>query len=103
MKMDYERGLITNPTFKPYFDWKFYGVSVKSLTEQMCYEIMKEAQKELEALDVKYPKAHNQVLVKSTLDDLWKPYKGYESDCYQYSYLIGIEAEITNILMMKRG
>ena len=102
-KLDYESGAMANPVYKPYFRWKFYGAPVESLTKQMCYEIMKEAQKELEALDSKYPKAHNQVLVKSTQDDVWKPYKGYGSDCFLYSYLIGIEAEITNILIMKRG
>jgi hypothetical protein len=25
MKMDYENGAISNPTFKPYFEWKFYN------------------------------------------------------------------------------
>lgn len=64
---------------------------------------MKEAQRELEELDIKYPDAHNQLLEESTVDDVWKPYKGYKSDCYLYSYLIGIENEITNILIMKWG
>ena len=31
MKMDSERGLITNPIFKPYFDWKLYGASISLL------------------------------------------------------------------------
>ena len=101
MKMDYERGLIPNPTFKPYFDWKFYGASIMLLTKQICYDIMKEAQKELEALDTRHPKAHEQVLVEPTLHDVWKPYRGYESDCYLYSYLVGIECEVTNRLMTK--
>ncbi len=103
MKMDYERGVITNPSFKPYYDWKFYGTPIKSLTKQMCYNIMKEAQKELEELDRKHPTAHEQVLLESTIDDVWKPYKGYGEDCYLYSYLIGIEYEITNLLIMKWG
>jgi len=99
MKMDYERGVISNPTFKPYFEWKFHNAPIKSLTRQMCYTIMKEAQKELEALDNKHPRAHEQILVEPTLDDVWKPYKGYESDCFLYSYLIAIENEITNIMI----
>lgn len=101
MKVDYERGVITNPAFKPYYDWKLYGASIKSLTRQMCYDIMKEAQKELDALDEKHPGAHSQVLTEPTLDDVWKPYRGYEEDCFLYSYLIGIESEITNIMMSK--
>ena len=103
MKKGYEDGVITNSVFKPYFQWKFYGAPVKSLTKQICYQIMKEAQKELEELDIKHPGAHEQVLVEPTLDDVWKPYKGYGDDCYLYSYLIGIESEITNILLMKWG
>lgn len=99
MKKDYERGVISNPTFKSYFEWKFYNAPIKSLTRQMCYTIMKEAQKELEALDNKHPRAHEQILVKPTLDDVWKPYKGYESDFFLYSYLIAIENEITNIMI----
>lgn len=102
MKKDYEGGVITNPIFKPYFEWKFYNAPIKSLTRQMCYTIMKTAQNELEALDLKHPNAHEQILVEPTLDDVWKPYKGYESDCYLYSYLIGIECEITNIMMMNQ-
>ena len=102
MKQDYESGLITNSTFKPFFDWKFYGASVKSLTKQKCYQIMKEAQKELEELDTKHPEAHKQLLEEPTIDDVWKPYKGYGEDCYLYSYLIGVEAEITSI-MLKQG
>ena len=103
MKRDYEDGVITNPIYKPYFEWKFYGASVESLTKQMCYDIMKEAQRELEELDAKHPTAHDKILVEPTLDDVWKPYKGYGEDCYLYSYLIGIEAEITNILIIKWG
>jgi hypothetical protein len=100
MKKDYEGGVITNPTFKPYFDWKFYNAPIKSLTREMCFTIMKEAQNELEALDLKHhPTAHEQVLAESTLDDVWKPYKGYGKDCYLYSYMIGIECEITNIMI----
>ena len=30
MKMDYERGIISNTTFKPYFEWKFYNAPIKS-------------------------------------------------------------------------
>ncbi len=101
MKMDYERGVITNPTFKPYFEWKFFNAPIKSLTNIMCYAMMKEAQKELDALDAKHPKAHEHVLLEPTIDDVWKPYRGYETDCYLYSYLIGIESEITNIMMTK--
>jgi hypothetical protein len=103
MKRDYEDGVITNSIYKPYFEWKFYGASVESLTKQMCYDIMKEAQRELEELDSKHPTAHEQILVEPTLDDVWKQYRGYGKDCYLYSYLIGIEAEITHILVMKWG
>ena len=103
MKEDYERGLITNPTFKPYFEWKFYGASVKLMDKQMCYKIMMEAQRELEELDSKHPGAHDQILVEPTVDDVWRQYKGYGEDCYLYSYLIGVEAEITNILLMIYG
>ena len=103
MKQDYESGLITNPVFKPYFQWKFYGAPVETLTKQVCFRIMKEAQKELEELDTRHPKAYEQILVEPTLDDVWKQYKGYGADCYLYSYLIGVEAEITNILVMKWG
>ena len=102
MKKDYENGIITNPIFKPYYEWKFYGASIKLLTKHLCYQIIKEAQKELEELDNKHPEAHNQILVEPSIDDVWKPYKGYESDCYLYSYLIGIESEITNIMMMNQ-
>lgn len=103
MRIDYERGFITNPIFKPYFEWKFNDTPINSLTKQLCYQIMKEAQRELEDLDDKHPGAHDQVLAEPTLDDVWKPYRGYGEDCYLYSYLIGIESEITNILMMKWG
>ena len=103
MKSDYENGVITNPIFKFYFDWKFYNAPIKLLTKQLCYQIMEEAQKELDALDTKHPKAHEQLLDEPTLDDVWKPYKGYGEDCYLYSYLIGIESEITNIMIMKYG
>lgn len=99
MKVDYERGVISNPTFKPYFDWKFYGAPIKSLTRQMCYDIMKEAQRELNIIDERHPDAHSQVLAKPTEDDIWKPYRGYEEDCFLYSYLICIESEITNIMI----
>lgn len=54
MKKDYEDGVITNPTYKLYFEWKFYGSPINSLTKQMCYDIMKEAQRELEELDTKH-------------------------------------------------
>ena len=100
MKQDFECGAIANPVYKPYFEWKFYNAPIKSLTRQMCYTIMKTAQNELEAQDLKHPNAHEQILVEPTLDDVWKPYKGYESDCFLYSYLISIENEITNILMI---
>ena len=99
MKSDYEGGVITNPIFKPYFDWKFYGKPIKELTGEICYNIIKEAQKELEALEMKHPQGHEQI-VEATLDDVWKSYKGYGEDCYLYSYLIGIENEITNIMMI---
>ena len=101
MKQDYEGGVIANPVYEPYFQWKFYGASVETLTKQLCYQIMNEAQRELEELDSKHPEAHNQMLAKPSVDDVWKPYRGYGEDCYLYSYLIGIEAEITNILIMK--
>lgn len=101
MKKDYERGLITNPTFKPYYEWKLYGAPIKSLTREMCYTIIKTAQNELEALDLKHPEAHRLLSEEPTIDDVWKPYRGYGEDCYLYSYLIGVEAEITNVLMMK--
>ena len=100
MKVDYERGIITNPTFKPYFNWKFYGASIRLFTKQMCYKMMKEAQMELEDLDREHPNAHKQILIEPTIDDVWKPYKGYGKDCFLYSYLIGIECEITNIMIM---
>ena len=101
MKKDYENGIITNPILKPYFEWKFYNAPIKLLNRQICYDIIKEAQKELEALEIKHPKAHEQLSAEPTLDDVWKPYKGYGEDCYLYSYLEGIESEITNIMMMK--
>lgn len=69
MKMDYEGGVIDNPIYKPYFQWKFYGASVETLTKQLCYQIMKEAQKELEELDNKHPEAHNQILVEPSIDE----------------------------------
>lgn len=103
MKMDYENGVISNPTFKPYFEWKFHNAPIKSLTKQMCYDIMNEAQKELDALDKKYPSAHEKLLAEPTLDDVWKPYKGYEDDCYLYSYLIAIESETLKILINNYG
>lgn len=103
MKKDYEHGIITNPIFKPYFDWKLYDAPIMLLTKHICYQIMNEAQRELEELDAKHPEAHKQVLVEPTLDDVWKPYKGYGEDCYLYSYLIGMESEITNIIMMIYG
>jgi len=103
MRNDYEHGLISNPIFKPYFDWKFYGASIKSLTKLMCYTIMIIAQSELEALDIKHPKAHEQILVEPTLNDVWKPYKGYGEDCYLYSYLIAIESETLKILINNYG
>ena len=102
MRSDYEKGVIINPIYKPYFDWKLYGKPIKELTKQLCYDIMKEAQRELEELDSKHPTAHEHVLEESTLEDVWKPYRGYGTDCYLYSYLIGIENEITNIMMMNR-
>ena len=101
MKVDYESGLITNPVFKPYYDWKFYGASINSITKQMCYFIMKEAQKELDILDNKHPRGFELLLETPTLDDVWKQYKAYGEDCYLYSYLMAIECEITNIMMMK--
>ena len=64
MKKDYEGGIITNPIFKPFFEWKFYGASVELLTKQMCYRIMKEAQRELDELDAKHPTAHDKILVE---------------------------------------
>ena len=103
MKQDYEGEVIANPYYNPYFQWKFYGASVEILTKQQCYQIMKEAQRELEELDSKHPEGHKQLLKEPTLDDVWKQYKGYGEDCYLYSYLIAIESEITNILMMKWG
>ena len=103
MKKDYEDGIIINPIFKPYFDWKLYDAPIMLLTKHICYQIMNEAQRELEELDTKHPEAHKQVLVEPTIDDVWKPYKGYGEDCYLYSYLIGIESEITNIIMMIYG
>ena len=101
MKMDYERGLITNPIFKPYYEGKFYGASINSITKEMCYTIMKEAQRELDILDNRHPRGFEQLLETPTLDDVWKQYKGYGKDCYLYSYLIGIECEITKIMMIK--
>lgn len=62
---------------------------------------MEEGQKELDVLDSRHPEARKQLLAEPTLDDVWKPYRGYGEDCYLYSYLIGIESEITNILLMK--
>lgn len=50
-----------------------------------------------------HPNAHRQLLEESTIDDVWKPYKGYGEDYYLYSYLIAIEGEITNIMIMKYG
>ena len=99
MRKDYEKGVISNPIYKPYFDWKLYEKPLGELTKQLCYDIMKEAQKELEELDSKHPTAHEHVLEESTLEDIWKPYRGYGEDCYLYSYLIGIENEITNIMI----
>lgn len=102
MRKDYESGLITNPIYRQYFQWKFYGASVETLTKRLCYQIMEEVQRELEELDIKHPNGVEHLLEESTVDDVWKPYKGYGEDCYLYSYLIGIESEITNIMMMKK-
>lgn len=103
MKKDYEGGIIANPIYKPYFEWKFYNASIKSLTMEMCYAIMKTAQNELEALDSKHPNAHEQLSVEPTLDDVWKPYKGYGEDSYLYSYLIAVESETLKILINNYG
>ena len=102
MKKDYERGVISNPTFKPYFEWKFYGVPIMLLTKHICYQIVKEVQKELEELDYKHPETQNKIIVEPSIDDVWAQYKGYGKDCYLYSYLIGVESEITNIIMMNQ-
>ena len=42
-----------------------------------------------------------EILVEPSTDDVWAQYKGYGEDCYLYSYLIGIESEITTIMIMK--
>ncbi len=99
MKHDYESGLITNPVYKPYFAWKFYGKPINSFTRRICFRIMKESQKELEILDNKYPDANKQFLTDPTLDNVWIQYEGYGKDKYLYSYLLGIENEITKIMM----
>ena len=49
MKLDYESGVIANPAYEPYFQWKIYGASVNSMTRQQCYAIMNEAQEEEQA------------------------------------------------------
>jgi len=76
MKKDYESGVITNPVFKPYFLWKFYGASVNTLTRELCFQIMKKAQRELGELDIKHPN------------------QDYGEDSNLYSYLIGIDKYI---------
>ena len=99
MKKDYEDGVINNPIYKPYFDWKFYKGELEAISKQECYHMMKEAQRELDELDEKYPLAHKHILDEATIDDVWRPYRGYGEDNYLYSYLIGLESEITNIMM----
>ena len=101
MKKDYERGVITYPTFKPYFDWKFNNAPLSSLTKQICRNILHTAQKELQRLDNKYPRAHEHVAMESASDDMWAAYRGYGEDCFLYSYLVGIESEVANIIMRK--
>lgn len=100
MKKDYECGVITSPTFKPYFDWKFNDAPISAFTKQMCHDILHEAQTELRRLDNKYPRAHEQLSLQATIDDVWRAYRGYGEDCFLYSYLMGIESEITTIMMM---
>ncbi len=102
MKHDYEQGLLSNPTFEPFFAWKFYGSSKTILTKSVCNHILNETQEELMMLDEKHPMGHRRLFCVTHPFDVFRPYRGYYKDCYTYAYLVQIEREMLEILLTKK-
>lgn len=100
MKADYESGLIGNPILKPYFDWKFYHAPLNTLDKRILFNMREAVSRDMEILDEKYPDAYRSLTLSPTADDIWKPYKCYGEDKYLYSYLDGIESEISRLMVI---
>lgn len=98
MKSDYESGLLGNHVLKPYFDWKFYHASLSTLDRKTLFDMRESVSMEMEIIDEKYPDASDFLSDSPTYDDIWKPYRGYGDDMYLYSYLYGIESELSQLM-----
>lgn len=98
MKLDYESGLIANPVLKPYFDWKFCHALLSTLDRKTLFDMRESVAQEMEIIDEKYPDAYRFLSDSPASDDIWKPYRGYGDDRYLYSYLYGIESELSQLM-----
>ena len=96
---DYETGLISNPIFKPYFDWKMRKTAILQISKQEARSMKEAADLELDKYYDQYPEAFSD-LDSVINDDPWQHYKGFGEDKYIVSYLEAIEEEINQILMM---
>lgn len=98
MKLDYESGLLGNPVLKPYFDWKFYHAPLSTLDRKALFDMRESVSLEMGIIDERYPEACMFLSDSPTSDDIWKPYRGYGDDRYLYSYLDGIESELSRLM-----
>ncbi len=97
---DYEAGMIANPVYEPYFQWKLYGANLSSLTQSTLQEMAEKTAKEMEELDAKHPEAYKGLTQVVTLEDIWRPYALYGEDKYLYAYLSAIDNEVVNLRQM---
>ncbi len=102
MRADYENGLIKNPAFMPYFEWKFYHAPLSIFTRKILHKISKAITLEIKKLDEKYPRAFEGLIQKETIQNPWNPYMGFKEDRYLYSYLMAIDNLAKSLIYNKK-
>lgn len=95
-------GIPKEEMFAPYFEWKKgVGQWIPPLTQ---LSLMKNAAQEIiEDFDVKHPNAWDKVDLNKVGDDLFCLYRGYDEDAVTVAIISAIEAELTNIMLLKYG
>ena len=93
----YKSGVIHNPVYETYFNWKSGKIHFEDLTKEEVIKMRDAAEEELNPYYDKYEGA-SLPFGSENVDDIWHSYRIYKEDAYIVSYLEAIDAELTNLL-----
>ncbi len=97
MLKDYQGGMIPNPIYRKYFNWKMGIGNFQDISRKEGFEMIKAAQEELASLYDRYPSAYSNMECEIN-EDPWLFYKGFGDDKYIVSYLEYIDSELSYII-----